>query len=85
MSVLNIILLVIMAISAVLTIVLILMHSGKGTGVSDLIASSMYNASSGSGVWEKNLDRLTIITAVIFGVCVLIMAVTFPVGTIAGM
>ena len=33
MSVLNIILLVLMAISAFLTIVLVLMHSGKGTGV----------------------------------------------------
>lgn len=82
MSVLNIILLVLMAISAFLTIVLVLMHSGKGTGVSDLIASSMYNATAGSGVWEKNLDRLTIITAVTFGVCVLLMALTFPTGTI---
>ena len=82
MSVLNIILLVLMAISAFLTIVLVLMHSGKGTGVSDLIASSMYNATAGSGVWEKTLDRLTIITAVTFGVCVLIMALTFPTGTI---
>ena len=82
MSVLNIILLVLMAISAFLTIVLVLMHSGTGTGVSDLIASSMYNATAGSGVWEKNLDRLTIITAVTFGVCVLIMALTFPTGTI---
>ncbi|MGI6755152.1 MAG: preprotein translocase subunit SecG [Atopobiaceae bacterium] len=82
MSVLNIILCVVMFLSAFLTIVLILMHSGKGTGVSDLIASSLYNASAGSGVLEKNLDRLTVITAVIFGICIVIMALTFPVGTI---
>jgi preprotein translocase subunit SecG len=81
-SVLNIILCVVMFLSAFLTIVLILMHSGKGTGVSDLIASSLYNASAGSGVLEKNLDRLTVITAVIFGICIVIMALTFPVGTI---
>lgn len=72
-----------MAISAVITIILILMHSGKGTGVSDLIASSMYNASAGSGVWEKNLDRLTVIFAVIFIVSICIMTITFPTGTIA--
>lgn len=72
-----------MAISAVITVILILMHSGKGTGVSDLIASSMYNASAGSGVWEKNLDRLTVIFAVIFIVCICIMTITFPTGTIA--
>ena len=58
------------------------MHSGKGTGVSDMIASSLYNASAGSGIWEKNLDRLTVITSVIFVVCVIVMAVTFPTGTI---
>ncbi|MGI6230331.1 MAG: preprotein translocase subunit SecG [Tractidigestivibacter sp.] len=82
MSVLNIILTVLLFISGLLCIALVLMHSGKGTGVSDMIASSMYNANSGSGVWEKNLDRLTIISATIFGVCVLVMAITFPTGTI---
>ncbi|MDD5799768.1 MAG: preprotein translocase subunit SecG [Coriobacteriales bacterium] len=84
MSALNTVLLVIMALSAIFTVILILMHSGKGTGVSDLIASSMYNASAGSGVWEKNLDRLTVIFAVIFIVCIMIMTITFPTGTIAG-
>lgn len=85
MSALNIICLVLMAISAVFTVILVLMHSGKGTGVSDMIASSMYNATAGSGIWERNLDRLTVIFAVIFGICVCTMALTFPVGTIAGM
>ena len=82
MGVLNTILLVILALSAVLTVILILMHSGKGTGVSDMIASSMYNSAAGSGVWEKNLDRLTVISAVVFGVCVCVLALTFPLGTI---
>ena len=82
MNVLNIILLVVWAVSAVATIVLILMHSGKGTGLSDMISASLYNSNAGSGVWEKNLDRLTVITAVVFGVCICILALTFPVGTI---
>lgn len=85
MSPLNIALLVIMSISALFTIILVLMHSGKGTGVSDMIAASMYNATAGSGIWERNLDRLTVIFAVIFGICVCVMALTFPVGTISGM
>ena len=82
MSVLNIILVVLLFLSGIATCILILMHSGKGTGVSELIASSMYNASAGSGIWEKNLDRLTVITFLIFIACVLIMALTFPLGTI---
>lgn len=81
-SVLNIILVVILFLSGFMTGILILMHSGKGTGVSELIASSMYNATSGSGIWEKNLDRLTVITSIIFIACIMVMALTFPLGTI---
>ena len=58
------------------------MHSGKGTGVSEMIASSLYNSGAGSGVLEKNLNRLTVITAVVFILCVVIMALTFPTGTL---
>ncbi len=82
MGVINIILFVVWLISAVLTVLLVLMHSGRGTGVSEIIAASMYNANSGSGVWEKNLDRLTVICAVVFVVCILVMALVFPLGTI---
>ena len=85
MGALNTALLVIMVISAIFTVILVLMHSGKGTGVSDMIAASMYNATAGSGIWEKNLDRLTVIFAVIFCISICVMALTFPVGTIGGM
>ena len=82
MNPLNIALTVLLIVSGVLTVILVLMHSGKGTGVSDMIASSMYNAASGSGIWEKNLDRLTVITTTVFILCVIVMAISFPVGTI---
>ena len=81
MSPLNIVLLVIWAISALAVVILVLMHSGKGTGVSDMIASSLYNSSAASGVWEKNLDRLTVVASVIFVVTILIFVITFPQGT----
>lgn len=82
MTPMNTALVVIWAISAVALVILVLMHSGKGTGVSDMIASSMYNANAGSAVWEKNLDRMTIIAAVIFFVCIFVFMLTFPLGTI---
>ena len=82
MSPLNIILLIIWALSCVSLIILVLMHSGKGTGVSDMIASSMYNSAAGSGVWERNLDRLTVIAATIFAVTILVFMLTDPLGTI---
>ena len=81
MNPLNIILIVLLFLSGFLTVILVLMHSGKGTGVSDMIASSLYNSGTGSGVLEKNLNRLTVITTTVFIVCVVVMALTFPTGT----
>lgn len=83
MSVLNIILLVLLFVSGIMTIVLVLMHSGKGTGISDMITSSLYNSNAGTGVIEKNLNRLTIICVVVFIACIVIMSLTFPLGTIS--
>lgn len=82
MNPINIILLIIWALSAIVLIALVLMHSGKGTGVSDMIASSLYNASTGSSVLERNLDRLTIIAAIVFALTILAFMFTFPQGTI---
>ena len=82
MGPMNTILLVAWAISAVALIILVLMHSGKGTGVSDMIASTMDNANAGSGIWERNLDRLTVIAAVVFIFTILVFMLTYPLGTI---
>ena len=79
---LNVILLVIMFLSGLATILLVLMHSGKGTGVSDMIASSMYNAAAGSSIVEKNLDRITIICAIVFLLSLIILMIIYPQGTI---
>jgi preprotein translocase subunit SecG len=47
-------------------IFLILMHSGKGGGLSDMFGGSVGSAAAGSTVVERNLDRITITVAVIF-------------------
>lgn len=76
----QIILFIVWAISAVALIALVLMHSGKGTGVSDMIASSLYNSSAATGVMEQNLDKLTVIDAVVFAICVVLAMFFFPQG-----
>ncbi len=76
------IILVVWAISTVALIGFILMHSGKGTGVSDMIASSLYNASSATGIMEKNLDRVTIVAALVFAACVVLAMFFFPQGIV---
>ncbi len=54
-------------------IFLVLMHSGKGGGRSDMFGGSVGSAASGSTVVEKNLDRITVTVAVIFGFTNLIL------------
>ena len=45
---------------------LVLLHSGKGGGLSDMFGGGVGAAASGSTVMEKNLDRITIVVAVAF-------------------
>ena len=82
MGFLNVLLVIVLVLSGIATVVLVLMHSGKGTGLSEMISASVMPSGAGTGIVEKNLDRLTVITAVVFGVCICILALTFPVGTI---
>ncbi len=84
MSAFLIIMLVLLVVSGVGLIVFILMHSGKGTGVSDMIASSVYSTQTGTNIIEKNLDRITIVCAIVFIVSLLILMVIYPVGYING-
>jgi len=79
---LNVLLVIVLVLSGIATVLLVLMHSGKGTGLSEMISASVMPSGAGTGIVEKNLDRLTVITAVVFGVCICILALTFPVGTI---
>ena len=78
----QILLFAVWALSAIALIALVLMHSGKGTGVSDMIASSLYNSSAATGVMEQNLDKLTVIVAVVFSVCVGLAMFFFPQGIV---
>ena len=66
MNPLLIITLILLVVSGIGLIVFILLHSGKGTGISDMIASSVYSTQTGTSIVEKNLDRITIAFAIIF-------------------
>ncbi len=49
-----------------LLLVLVLLHSGKGGGLSDMFGGGMGAAAQGSTVVEKNLDRITVAVALVF-------------------
>ncbi len=84
MSIVAIIFTVLLVASGIGLVVFVLLHSGKGTGVSDMIASQVYNNQSGSSIVEKNLDRITIVLAAIFLVSLIVLMVVYPQGTING-
>ena len=70
--------LIVWAISSIGLIIFVLLHSGKGTGLSDMLSGSMSPTASGTGVIEKNLDRITVGFAVAFGVSLLLLMVVYP-------
>ena len=47
-------------------IFLVLLHSGRGGGLSDMFGGGLGASAAGSTVVEKNLDRLTVVAGVIF-------------------
>ena len=55
-------------------IVLVLVHSGKGGGLSDMFGGGMGSAAAGSTVMEKNLDRITVVISLLFVFNTLILA-----------
>ncbi len=75
--------LILLVVSGIGLIIFILLHSGKGTGISDMIASSVYSTQTGTSIVEKNLDRITIIFAIIFIVSLLVLMVIYPQGSIS--
>jgi preprotein translocase subunit SecG len=72
---LNAILIFIDVVVALLLIFLILLHSGRGGGLSDMFGGGQLGGSmAGSTVVERNLDRLTVIACIIFMFTTVILA-----------
>jgi preprotein translocase subunit SecG len=65
--VLNMIVLILDILSALFLVVFILLHSGKGGGLSDMFGGGA-GLSGGTAV-ERRLDKITVFTAILFGVC----------------
>jgi len=66
---------VIHVIVSLMLVILVLLHSGRGGGLSDMFGGGMGTASAGSTVVEKNLDRITVSFAIIFGFTTIILAI----------
>ena len=70
----TVLLIIIDVIAALSLIALVLLHSGRGGGLSDMFGGGMGASAAGSTVIEKNLDRITIVVALIFTFTTLALA-----------
>ncbi len=82
MSIIAIICTVTLIVSGVIMLVTILMHSGKGTGISDMLANSLQNSQGSMSVIEKNLTRITVICVIVFVISLILLMIFYPAGTI---
>ena len=73
MEILQVIMQVVLGITSLLLTLLILMHKGRGGGVSDMFGGGMSSTMGSSGVAERNLNRITIILGLIWITCIVIL------------
>ena len=61
---------IVLIITSLLMVLLVLLHKGKGGGLSDLFGGGISSSLGSSSVVERNLDRITIFTGVLWFVCI---------------
>ena len=70
---------VLLVLTSALLVVLILLHRGKGGGLSSMFGGAVSSSLSGSSVVEKNLNRLTVFTGLVWTVCIVTLGIPLKV------
>jgi preprotein translocase subunit SecG len=68
---------IVLIVTSGLMVLLVLLHKGKGGGLSDLFGGGITSSLGGSSVVERNLDRLTIGTGVIWFAAIVVLGLLF--------
>jgi preprotein translocase subunit SecG len=70
---------IVLTIASLMRIVLILMHKGRGGGLSDMFGGGVSSSLGGSSVAERNLDRITVGIAVVWVVSIVALGLLLKV------
>ena len=70
MNAVEVTLVVLLNLSSLFMIALILLHKGKGGGLSDMFGGGFNSSFGGSNVVERNLDRMTIAIGTVWFACI---------------
>jgi len=62
---------ILLFITSFLLVLLVLLHKGKGGGLSDMFGGGVSSTAGGSTVAEKNLDRLTVAIGIVWGASII--------------
>ena len=71
---------IVLTITSVVLALFVLMHKGRGGGLSDLFGGGISSSMGGSSVAERNLDRLTIIIGVVWLACIVALGLLYKLG-----
>jgi preprotein translocase subunit SecG len=72
---------VLLILSSLLLILLVLLHKGRGGGLSDMFGVGVSSGLGGSSVAERNLDRITVGTALIWTACIIALGLLLKAGS----
>jgi preprotein translocase subunit SecG len=72
---------IILVITSVALALFVLMHKGRGGGLSDLFGGGISSSLGGSSVAERNLDRLTIIIGVVWLAAIIALNLLYKLGS----
>jgi preprotein translocase subunit SecG len=64
---------IILVITSCLMVILVLLHKGRGGGLSDMFGGGMQSSVGGSSVAERNLDRITIVVGLLWFACIIVL------------
>ncbi|AOX64425.1 preprotein translocase subunit SecG [Curtobacterium sp. RRHDQ66] len=73
MAILSVVLQVLLAITSLLLTLLILLHKGRGGGLSDMFGGGVTSNLGASGVAERNLNRITVILGLLWIVSIIVL------------
>lgn len=64
---------ILLVLSSILLVLTILLHKGRGGGLSDMFGGGVSSGLGGSSIAEKNLDRITIGVALVWIICIVVL------------
>lgn len=68
---------IVLVLCSFLLVVLILLHKGKGGGLSDLFGGGVTTSLGGSSIAERNLDRITIVLGLLWLACIVALGILY--------